>query len=206
MSDKTERARRRWDKHAPRYDREMEFWERRLLKESRPWACGQASGDVLEIAVGTGRNLSFYPKGVRLTAIELSPRMLQIARARAHELSLDVDLREGDAQALELPDARFDTVVCTFSLCSIPDDRGAVAEAFRVLRPGGLFVLAEHVRSPHPAVRIGQFILEPIARLQGDTLLRDQVSNVRSAGFQIEHLKRGKWGIVEHLAARKPLN
>jgi ubiquinone/menaquinone biosynthesis C-methylase UbiE len=69
------------------------------------WVCSQASGEVLEVAIGTGRNLPFYPKGVRLTGINFSPTMLDIARRRAADLGREVDLREGDAQALEFPDA-----------------------------------------------------------------------------------------------------
>ena len=69
-----------WDKQAGRYDREMNFWDRHLFGDSRPWACGRAAGDVLEVAVGTGRNLSFYPDGTRLTGVDWSPAMLGIAR------------------------------------------------------------------------------------------------------------------------------
>lgn len=126
----------------------------------REWVCAQASGDVLEIALGTGRNLPYYPSDVRLTGIELSPMMLELARKRAADLGRQVDLRLGDAQALDFADQSFDTVVCTFALCTIPDERQAVAEAYRVLRPGGRFVLVEHVRSPWLPVRAVQRILE----------------------------------------------
>jgi ubiquinone/menaquinone biosynthesis C-methylase UbiE len=107
---------------------------------------------VLELAFGTGRNLPYYPADVRLTAIELSPRMLEIGRQRANELGRKVDLRLGDAQALEFHDQSFDTVIITFGLCTIPDDRAAVTEAHSVLRPGGRLVLLEHVRSPSTPV------------------------------------------------------
>jgi SAM-dependent methyltransferase len=93
--------------------------------------------------------------------MELSPAMIEIARTRARELGLDVDLRVGDAQALDLPDESFDTVVCTLSLCTIPNHRAAVAEVRRVLRPGGRFLLLEHVRSPVLPVRLGQRLLDP---------------------------------------------
>jgi SAM-dependent methyltransferase len=79
-----------------------------------------------------------------LTGIELSPRMLEIGRRRAEELGRDVDLRIGDAQALEFEDQSFDTVIIMFGLCTIPDDRAAATEAHRVLRPGGRLVLLEH--------------------------------------------------------------
>ena len=94
--------------------------ERILFEDGRQWACSRATGDVLEVAIGTGRNLPFYPPHVRLTAIEFSPAMLDIARKRAANPGRQiaaVDLRLGDAQALDLPDAAFDTVICTLSLC-----------------------------------------------------------------------------------------
>ena len=182
----------------------MRFFERLLFAGGREWVCGETSGDVLEIAIGTGRNLPHYPDGVRLTAIELSPAMLEIARARARELGRDADLRLGDAQALDFPDDSFDTVVCTLSRCTIPDERAAVAEVRRVLRPGGRFLLLEHVRSPLLAVRVGQRLLEPLfVRLEADHLLREPLDQLRAEGFEIERLERSKLGIVERVAARK---
>src|SRR5438552_10646358 len=108
-----ERVRRYWDSHARGYDREMAFMERILFEDGRQWVCSKATGDVLEVAIGTGRNLPFYPPHVRLTAIEFSPAMLDIAWHRADDHGRQLDLRLGNAQALELPDAAFDTVVCT---------------------------------------------------------------------------------------------
>src|SRR6266568_8619024 len=113
----TERVRLLQDREAPRYDKNIAFFERLLFGGGREWVCSQAEGDVLELAVGTGRNLPHYRDGVRLTGVELSPAMLEVARARARELGRDADLRVGDAQALAFPDERFDSVVCTLSLC-----------------------------------------------------------------------------------------
>ena len=201
----TDRVRDIYDRLAPRFDRRIGFWEKVLFRGGREWVCAQATGDVLEIAVGTGRNFGFYPMDVRLTGIELSPTMLEIARSRADELGRPVDLREADAEALPFDDDSFDTVVCTLSLCSIPDDRKAIAEAKRVLRPGGSFLLLEHVRSPNPVVRAGQRLLEPInSRLEGDHLLREPLEHLRGEGFEIEHLDRSKVGFVERARARKP--
>src|SRR5882757_4257609 len=149
----TERVRALQDKEAPRYDRQMGFFDRVLFEGGREWACSRVKGRVLEIAVGTGRNLPYHRDDVSLTGIELSPEMLKIAEQRAKELGREADLRLGDAQALDFPDASFDSVLLTFALCTIPDDRAAVEEVYRVLRPGGCFSLAEHVRSPVRAVR-----------------------------------------------------
>lgn len=205
VSARTERARRIWDRTAPKYDKRVSFWERHLFEDGRQWVCSQARGDVLEIAVGTGRNLPFYPPGARVTGIELSQGMLDIAVARAEELDAKADLRLGDAQALDSPDEGFDTVVCTLSLCSIPDDRRAVAEIKRVLRPGGRVLLLEHVRTPSPLVRAFQWLFNLVTvPLEGDHQLREPLSHLRAEGFEIEKLERLKWGIVARIAARKP--
>ena len=86
-SEATERQRRVWDKRAPMFDRSMGLMERLLFGDGRAWVCSQASGQVLEVAVGTGRNFPFYPDGVRLTGIELTQEMVAIARCRAAELA-----------------------------------------------------------------------------------------------------------------------
>jgi ubiquinone/menaquinone biosynthesis C-methylase UbiE len=119
----TERVRRIQDKDALHHDRHMGFFDRTLVAGGREWACSQARGEVLEVAVGTGRNLHYYPAGLRLTGIELSPQMMEMGRRRAQDLARDVELRIGDAQALEFEDQNFDTVMIDFGLCTISDDR-----------------------------------------------------------------------------------
>jgi ubiquinone/menaquinone biosynthesis C-methylase UbiE len=204
-TDRTERVRRHYDRSAGSYDQIITWAEKALFGGGRKWVCSRARGEVLEIAVGTGRNLPFYPGDVRLTGIELSPEMLSIARRRVGELGREADLRVGDAQNLPFPDASFDTVVATLALCTIPDDRRAVVEAARVLRPGGHLLLLEHVRSPVLPVRMLQRVLNPLAvLLDRDHLLREPLDHVGDAGFVVERLERSKLGVVERLAARKP--
>ncbi|MCA1717884.1 MAG: class I SAM-dependent methyltransferase [Actinobacteria bacterium] len=205
-ANRTERVRRHYDRSAGSYDRIISWAEKALFGGGREWVCSRARGEALEIAVGTGRNLPFYPEGVRLTAIELSPKMLDAAYRRARELGREADLRVGDAQNLPFPDASFDTVIATLALCTIPDDRRAVAEAARVLRPGGRLLLLEHVRSPILSMRLLQRVLDPLAILiDHDHLLREPLRHVEDAGLVVENLERSKLGIVERLAARKPL-
>src|SRR6266576_1380536 len=105
----TERVRAVQDKQAPKYDRQISFFERILFGDGRAWVCSQAQGRVLELAAGTARNLPFYRTDIELTGIELSPEMLAIGRARAQRLGHGADLRLGDAQALEFDDGSFDT-------------------------------------------------------------------------------------------------
>jgi ubiquinone/menaquinone biosynthesis C-methylase UbiE len=206
VSDRrAQRLRRYWDNHARSYDKQIAFWERRLFGDGRQWVCAQATGQVLEVAIGTGRNLPYYPQGIRLTGIEFSPQMLQLARRQADRLGLQVDLRLGDAQALQLPDASFDTVVCTLSLCAIPDERRAVAEMKRVLRPGGRLLLLDHVAAAPRWVRAIQWLLEQVTRPLGEEHLRRRpLLQVQAEGFQVEQRERSKLGIVERLTARKP--
>src|SRR2546429_1718672 len=205
LEEETERVRGVQDKQAPKYDRQISFFERILFGDGRAWVCSQARGQVLELACGTARNLPFYPDDLQLTGIELSPQMLAIARKRAAELGHPADLRLGDVQQLEFPDESFDTVTCTLGFCTIPDTTTAAREAFRVLRPGGGLLMMEHVRSPALIVRAGQRLLEPLAsRFEADHLLRDPLDYLPGVGFEIDEVQRSKWGIVERLRAHNP--
>jgi len=123
IARKTQRVCAIQDKQAPKYDRQIGLFERILFGDGRSWVCSQAHGQVLELARGTARNLPFYADDVELTGIELSPGMLAIAQQRARDLGHPADLRLGDAQALDLSDASFDTVTCTLGFCTIPDTR-----------------------------------------------------------------------------------
>jgi len=199
-----DRWRRYWDKHSRSYDREMQFMDRLLFKDSRQWVCSRASGNTLEVGIGTGLNLPFYMPGVQLTGIDLSPAMLRIARARAHELRKTVDIREADAHALPFADESFDSVVCTFSLCAIPDGRRALSEMTRVLRPGGRLLLADHVASSNWMARGIQRILEAFTvPLQGEHFLRRPLQWVRDMGLQVEERQRFTLGLVERIAAAR---
>jgi ubiquinone/menaquinone biosynthesis C-methylase UbiE len=173
-----------------------------LFGDARAWLASRASGDTLEVGIGAGRTLAHYSADVRLTGIDPSPVMLSAARAQAAALGREVTLRRGDAMALELPDRSFDTVVFCLVLCTVPDDRRAISEAARVLRPGGRFLAVEHVRSPNPLVRFVERLWEPIAvRRDGDHVLRDPIDHLASAGFTIETLERSRLGLVERVVA-----
>lgn len=127
------------------------------------------------------------------------------ARRRAQELGRTATLRQGDVQALPFPDGSFDTVVCTLSLCSIPDDRKAVAEMIRVLRPGGRLLLLDHVAASARPVQAIQRLLELVTvPLGGEHFLRRPLQHIQTAGLEIERHDRFKLGIVERLTARKP--
>jgi ubiquinone/menaquinone biosynthesis C-methylase UbiE len=201
----TAKVLRVYEQMAPRYDKDIRFWERVQFGGGREWVAARVQGLVLEVAVGTGLNLPLYPPTVRMSGVELSPAMLALARQRATEHGLDVDLREGDAQALPFEDASFDTTVCTLSLCTIPDPAAAIAEMRRVLRPGGLMLLLDHIGSTWPPIWAVQRLIEQFTiRSAGEYMTRRQLPLVRAAGFEIVETQRLKAGTVERIAARKP--
>ena len=202
--DATTRTRRVWDAFAPRYDRSMRFFERVQFGGGRQWVCSRARGAVLEVAVGTGLNLPFYPADVTLTGVDLSPGMLAVARRRAADLGREVDLREADGQALPFPDESFDTVACTLSLCAVPDERLVIGQMWRVLRPGGQLLLLDHVGSNWWPVWAGQRLLEVFTSRSGEYQTRRPLPLVRAAGFEVVEAERLKAGTVERVAARRP--
>ena len=203
--DRTVRWQRYWDKHSRTYDKQMRFFDRHVFGDSRTWACGQARGNVLEVAVGTGLNLEAYPDDVTLTAIDFSDAMLDVARGRSKELGRPATLLQANAHELPFDDESFDTVVCTFGLCAIPDHTRAITEMTRVLRPGGRIILVDHVESTSRVARAVQRGLETFAiPLGGEHFLRRPLKHVSAAGFDIENVQRFKLGVVERLVARKP--
>jgi ubiquinone/menaquinone biosynthesis C-methylase UbiE len=203
--DRTVRWQRYWDKHSRTYDKQMRFFDRHVFGDSRTWACGQARGNVLEVAVGTGLNLEAYPDDVTLTGIDFSDAMLDVARGRSKELGRPATLLQANAHELPFDDESFDTVVCTFGLCAIPDHTRAITEMTRVLRPGGRIILVDHVESTSRVARAVQRGLETFAiPLGGEHFLRRPLKHVSAAGFDIENVQRFKLGVVERLVARKP--
>lgn len=203
--DETAKVLRAWEKSAPSYDRQIAFFERVQFGGGRQWLGARAEGRILEVAIGTGRNLPHYPADATVTGIELSPAMLAIARQRAAQLGLHVDLYAGDAQRLPFDDEAFDTVVCALALCTIPDPATAIGEMKRVLVPGGRLLLLDHIGSTWPPIHAAQWLLERLTiRAAGEHFTRRQLPLVRTAGFAVEEVQRLKAGTVERIFARKP--
>jgi ubiquinone/menaquinone biosynthesis C-methylase UbiE len=206
QEDPTAKAVRVWEKMAPRYDRDIQFWEKVQFGGGREWIGARAKGRVLEVAVGTGRNFGFYSRGVGITGVDLSPDMLDIARRHATDLDLEVDLRVAAAEALPFDEDSFDTAVCTLSLCTIPDPAASIAEMKRVLRPGGQLLLLDHIGSSWWPIWAAQRLVEQLTiRAAGEHMTRRQLPLVEAAGFDIVETQRLKAGTVERIAARKPV-
>ncbi|MGH8948871.1 MAG: class I SAM-dependent methyltransferase [Acidimicrobiia bacterium] len=143
----TEQVRRRYDDMAGNW-RLLGITDALLLiNRLRRTQFSRARGDVLDVGCGTGENFEYLKKAAAVTALDLSPEMIEEARRRRRQLGADIQLVVGDAQELPFPEARFDTVVSAFSSCTFPDYAAAFQEMVRVTKPGGRVLLVEHGRS-----------------------------------------------------------
>lgn len=179
----------RW--FAALYDPLTRSMERKVLGPFRALIAGGASGRVLEIGAGTGANFPYYQAAQKVVATEPDPFMLQRARKRADELGFDVELHQHSAEALPFPDHSFDSVVSTLVLCTVADQTRALAEARRVLKPGGSLRFIEHVRAPGLIGRL-QDIITPVWRWFGAGCQpnRRTAASIDAAGFEIVEMQR----------------
>jgi ubiquinone/menaquinone biosynthesis C-methylase UbiE len=168
--------------------------QQRNLAAYRGRVVPAAEGRVLEIGIGSGLNLPFYSDRVeRVIGLDPSPQLLAMARRGARTLARPIGLIDGSAEAIPLEDRSVDTVVTTWTLCSIPDPARALREMRRVLKPAGRLLFVEHGRSPDPNVCWWQDHLTPVwKRLGGGCHLNRAIGAlIAGAGFQVERLDTG---------------
>lgn len=182
------------------------LYDRLVLPKLLGWACAappmmkqrakvvpQAQGRVLELGVGMGLNLALYDpaKVSQVLGVDPSPELRAAADAAPRDPRLSVLVEPGMAEALPYDDASFDTVVCTFTLCSVCTPSAALAEARRVLKPSGRFLFCEHGLAPHAGVARWQHRIEPVWKrlLGGCHLTRPVASQIEAAGFRVERLE-----------------
>jgi ubiquinone/menaquinone biosynthesis C-methylase UbiE len=195
-----------WDRQAASYDRATAFLEPRLLAPARRWIAERVVGRTLEVAVGTGANLAYVAgRADDLTVTDVSAAMLDAALARARTLGVPVSALRADVTELPLPDDSFDTVVCTFAMCCVPDERTAMAAMARVLKPGGTLLMADHVASSARTGRAVQRALDAFSpRASGEHYRRRPLLLVGGLGLELTASASSRWRLVEQLAARKP--
>lgn len=187
-----------------RYNRTSRFYDmmdRMIAPELRKKVIRQASGKVLEIGVGTGNNLGYYPRGCEVIGIDLSQGMLEKAREKAWVTRIPVKLMEMDAQNLQFPDNMFDTVVATCVFCSVPDPIKGMKEIKRVCKPNGKVIFLEHVRSDNPILGKIMDFLDPLIVRMGPHINRKTVENIMAAGLGIKHVEDQKLKILKLILA-----
>lgn len=166
----------------------------RHLVPYRRRTVSMANGHVLEIGIGSGLNLPFYPSGISsIQGLEPSPRLITMAQQSAARAALPVSFIEGSAEAIPLDNASIDTVVTTWSVCTIPHADRALAEMRRVLKPGGQLLFVEHGTGPDASVRRWQNRLTPLwSKISGGCHLNRPIQTlVEQADFDLAHIETG---------------
>ncbi|MGH7904091.1 MAG: class I SAM-dependent methyltransferase [Candidatus Dormibacteraceae bacterium] len=203
--DGNDRIRRAYERAASGYDRGIKIADR-LLERGRRKVGEATPGRVLEVGIGTGLSLPFYAPSAEITGIDLSSAMLARAAERAGRLDRGVVLHEMDAEQLDFADASFDSVAFSLVLCTVPDVPQALAEALRVVRPGGALAFLEHVRSDRPAIAALQGAINVVSsRLANDHFNRDTEGAVRAAGVEVTAVDRWGLGALTVIVGRRPL-
>lgn len=182
--DINEKIRKRYDRASSFYDIFEQPMEIMTLKKWRTEVMKELQGDVLEVGVGTGKNIQYYPDNINVTAIDFSENMLSKAKEKAEIFNKKVKLINMDAQSMTFPDNYFDCVFTTCVFCSVPDPVKGLKEIKRVCKDGGKIVMIEHERSENKAIGLLMDIFNPVTlNLYGANINRKTVENIKKAGF-----------------------
>lgn len=186
MTVDSNKVRQRYDRLAPYFDGLEGFLEGLLFRRLRKRLWAQAAGaHILEVGVGTGKNFPFYPEDARITGIDFSPKMLEMARRKQQRKQVAVDLALMDVQYLDYADNSFDTVIASFVFCSVPKPRKGLKELYRVCKPGGQVLLLEHVLSSNKVVAMLMNLLNPLVfNVLGANINRQTLKSVQACPFQ----------------------
>ena len=193
-----------YDEIADQYEKRIWFDQHILgVARLRKKLLSKATGKILDVACGTGLNIPLFPAGSDITAIDLSPNMLEVARANANKHNLTVNLVVMDAEKLEFPDGSFDTVVSTLSTCTFPNPIKALQEIKRVCRPNGLILLLEHGHSNIPWLANYQdrHEYQHYEDHAGCRWNQDPLDLVQSAGINVLKSKRNILGMFHSIEA-----
>lgn len=199
---RTSLIKRRYNRVAGVYDYLDAPMELLAFKKYRGKVLNEVSGKTLEIGIGTGKNLEFYPDDADITAIDFSEKMLERAEKRADKLQKNVKLYQMDVQDLEFEDDVFDSAFSTCVFCSVPDPVEGLKEVKRVLKPGGQLILLEHVLSDYRFIKPLMNLFNPVTvRLWGANINRKTSENVKKAGFKNISVKNLSLDIVKLIKA-----
>jgi len=193
----------KWNRASLTYDITTWAEERRFGAAKRRLFAGM-KGRCLMLAAGTGNDFRLFPPGLTITAIDVSPGMVERARRKASAYDGALDVRLMDVQALEFADATFETVATAGTFCSVPDPVRGLCELYRCLKPGGRLLMFEHVRSRLGPIALMQDLMTPLSRLLGPDMNRDTVANVQRAGFELCGEEYVYVDVVRTIEARRP--
>ncbi len=192
----------KWDRASRTYDF-LTWADERRFGAAKHRLFSKMTGRCLMVAAGTGNDFQHFPPGLTITAIDVSPGMVERACRKAAAYDGSLNVRVMDVQALDFPDATFDTVATAGTFCSVPDPLRGLRELHRCLKPGGKLLMFEHVRSRTGPIAILQDLMTPLSRRIGPDMNRDTVSNVLRAGFDLCRETNLYLDIVKAIEARR---
>lgn len=196
---------KKYNRIAPIYEGMEAIMEGLFFKHWREKLWAKVDGcHILEVGVGTGKNFAYYPKNVKVTAIDLSPAMLEQARDKKNARGIDVDLHLMDIEFLQFADNSFDTVVGSFVFCSVSSPSKGLKELCRVCKPDGKILLLEHVLSSRRIFAKIMNLLNPVVlALVGANINRNTVKNVQGSAFRFVRVDERSSDIIKLIEALK---
>jgi len=204
QTSKTDSTRKRYDRLAFFYDFLEAPLERYRFAHWRSRLTDRIVGDrALEVGVGTGKNLPYYPRRVKITAIDFSHRMLERASKKVSASGMSIQLQKMDVQQLAFPDNTFDTIFATFVFCSVPDPVAGLKELNRVCKPNGRLLLLEHMRPGNVLSGMLFDVVNPmVVRMMGANINRRTMDNIKKAGWQLLKEEQLSGDIVRWVEAK----
>jgi len=186
MSINTEKIKNRYNRASVIYDILESPMEMMALKKWRNDIMKDLKGKVLEVGVGTGKNISYYPENVDISAIDFSEKMLKKAKLKADALNKEVEFHNMDAENMDFEDNTFDVVFTTCVFCSVPDPIQGLKEIKRVCKNGGKIIMIEHVRSEKKVLGLLMDVLNPlVVNSYGANINRRTIDNIKKAGYSM---------------------
>ncbi|MGE4283528.1 MAG: class I SAM-dependent methyltransferase [Clostridia bacterium] len=184
MNILTEKIKKRYDRVSGIYDFMEKLMDDAKMRRWRKEIIEQLCGKILEVGVGTGKNIEYYPENTNIVAIDFSSKMLDKAREKVDKLGKKVDLIQMDAQSMEFEDNTFDAVFTSCVFCSVPDPVRGLREIRRVCKNNGKIIMLEHVRSEKEIIGLLMDIFNPlVVSTYGANINRRTVDNILKAGF-----------------------
>ncbi|MGE3692021.1 MAG: methyltransferase domain-containing protein [Novosphingobium sp.] len=202
MADAVTQA--KWDKMAPRFDSMAAKGAEARWKPYKSALFAQMKGKVLFMALGTGLDIPAFPPGQQITAIDISPKMIEQAQERIAGYDGTIEAQAMDVHDMAWPEGTFDQAFTSCTFCSVPNPVEGLKAIYRVLKPGGELFMFEHTGSKfHPFGGMMNLMTNLTERI-GPSMNRDTVSNVRAAGFQVVEVNNIFLDVVKTIKAVKP--
>ena len=194
----------KWDKAAPKFDVMASKGGERRWQPFKKALFSNMEGEILFLALGTGLDIPAFPPDQAITALDISPVMLEMARPRIDAYQGRIDARVMDVHTMDFPDDSFDQVYTSCTFCSVPDPVAGLRQLRRVLKPGGELLMFEHTGSAYYPFKFMMDLMTLLTRRIGPDMNRPTVANVAAAGFEINEINHLFLDVVKTIRATNP--